>query len=142
MPVEFKVLERGQESVLARVAPEVFNNPIDPTLVKRFLADPRHHIAVAIEKGVVIGFASGLDYIHPDKPREFWINEVGVSPAHRRKGVGSGVLRALLDHAWEIGCDTAWVLTDRYDEPARALYSSSGGRRAEGDPLAYEFKLR
>ena len=58
-----------------------------------------------------MGFASGVDYIHPDKPREFWINEVGVAPSHRDRGLGKAVLRTLLDHARALGCREAWVLT-------------------------------
>lgn len=58
-------------------------NPIDPTWSAEFLRDPRHHIAVAIEDGVVVGIASGVHYLHPDKPPELFVNEVGVAPAFR-----------------------------------------------------------
>ena len=81
MTIEIRVLRQGDEAVLANVAPEVFDNPIDPQMTAEFLADPRHHIAVAIDGGVVVGFASGVHYVHPDKRPELWINEVGVAPA-------------------------------------------------------------
>jgi GNAT superfamily N-acetyltransferase len=55
-----------------------------------------HHIAVANDDGLVIGFASGVHYIHPDKPPRLWINEVAVAPAHRRHGLGKAVLQALI----------------------------------------------
>jgi hypothetical protein len=80
MTVEIKVLRSGDESVLANVAAEVFDNPIDADLTAEFLGDPRHHLAVAIDDGLVIGFASAIHYVHPDKPPQMWINEVAIAP--------------------------------------------------------------
>jgi hypothetical protein len=67
MAIEIKVLQHGDDGILMNVAPEVFDNAIDPALTREFLEDPRHHIAVAIDAGLVIGFASGVHYVHPDK---------------------------------------------------------------------------
>lgn len=115
------------------MAPEVFDNPIDPALAREFLNDGRHHIAVAIEDGVVVGFASGVHYVHPDKPAELFINEVGVAPTHWRRGLGRDALAALLAHGRTLGCVSAWVLTDRDNTAAKALYARLGGvEGAEG----------
>ena len=127
MAIEIKVLRRGDESILMNVAAEVFDNPINAELTREFLQDPRHHIAVAIDDGLVVGFASAVHYIHPDKPPELWINEVGLAPAHRRRGLGKAVLRALFDVGRALNCTRAWVLTDRSNVAAAALYSSVGG---------------
>jgi aminoglycoside 6'-N-acetyltransferase I len=139
MAFEVRVLKAGEAHVLSRVADEVFDNAIDQTLTEEFLADPRHHIAVAIENGVVVGFASGVDYVHPDKPRELFINEVGVSPQHRRRGVGTAVLQALLDVGRARGCKQAWVLTSPDNEAAVALYGAAGGGVMDGEILGFEF---
>jgi GNAT superfamily N-acetyltransferase len=90
MAIEIKVLHRGDDNILMNVAAEVFDKPIDRELTREFLEDPRHHIAVAIDDGLVVGFASGVHYIHPDKPPELWINEVAVAPTHRRRGLLNG----------------------------------------------------
>ena len=81
-------MRRGDEALLARVAPGVFDEPIDSRRSARFLEDPRHHIAVAVDDGLIVGFATALHYINPDKPPELWINEVGVAASHRRRGCG------------------------------------------------------
>jgi ribosomal protein S18 acetylase RimI-like enzyme len=128
-----RLLGPGDEGVLASVADEVFDDPVDPALAREFVSDPRHHIAVAVEAGVVIGFASGVHYLHPDKPAQLWINEVGVSPAHQGRGVGKAVLQTLLAAARDKGCGVAWVLTDQSNTAARALYASVGGE-AGADP--------
>jgi ribosomal protein S18 acetylase RimI-like enzyme len=147
MAIEIKVLRRGDDSILTNVAAEVFDKPIDPEFTKEFLEDPRHHIAVAIDDGLVVGFASGVHYVHPDKPPELWINEVAVAPTHRRRGLGDAVLRALFEVGHAHHCAVAWVLTDRNNAAAMALYSSAGGTEGADDTgpseatLGYSFKL-
>jgi aminoglycoside 6'-N-acetyltransferase I len=110
----------------------VFDNPIDPELTAEFLADHRHHIAVAVEDGVVVGFASALHYVHPDKRPELWINEVALAPKHRRRGLGKAVVEALFEVGRGLDCTEAWVLTDRGNPGAMAFYSSLGGTEGVG----------
>jgi ribosomal protein S18 acetylase RimI-like enzyme len=131
MVLEIRMLGPGDEAALAHVADDVFDNAVNPALAREFLADPRHHIAVAAEDGLVVGFASGVHYVHPDKPAELWVNEVAVAPSHQRRGLGHASMAALLAHGRSLGCVTAWVLTDRDNEAAMALYTGLGG--AEGD---------
>jgi ribosomal protein S18 acetylase RimI-like enzyme len=133
MTIEIKVLQRGDESTLMNVAPGVFDNPIDAELTREFLEDPRHHIAVAIDNGLVVGFASGVHYVHPDKRPELWINEVALAPTHRRRGLGTAVLKALLEVGRAHRCSMAWVLTYRNNGAAMALYSSVGGNEGADD---------
>lgn len=146
MTIEIRVLRQGDEAVLANVAPEVFDNPIDPQMTAEFLADPRHHIAVAIDGGQVVGFASGVHYVHPDKRPELWVNEVGVAPTHHRRGLAKAVMTALLEVGRQHHCGEAWVLTDFGNTAARALYASLGGTEgADEGPadqtLGYTFDL-
>jgi ribosomal protein S18 acetylase RimI-like enzyme len=147
MAIKIKVLHRGDDRILMSVAAEVFDKPIDPELTREFLEDPRHHIAVAIDDGLVVGFASGFHYIHPDKEPELWINEVAVAPTHRRRGLGQALLRALFEVGRNQRCVTAWVLTGRNNVAALALYSSVGGTQGADDTatgagtLGYSFKL-
>lgn len=125
--------------LLLHPADGVFDNPVDEAYAREFLADPRHHIVVALSEGIVIGFASAVHYIHPDKPPELWINEVGVADAHQGKGVGKAIMNELLRLGEQLGCVNAWVLTDRNNEAANRLYKSVGGNIAEGDTVMYEF---
>lgn len=143
MTMDVRILRQGDEAVLERVAPDVFDDPVHAGAVREFLADPRHHLAVALDDdGVVIGFASGVHYVHPDDPRpELWINEVGVSPEAQGRGVGRAVLGALLEAGRALGCSEAWVLTSRGNAPAMRLYASLGGREAPEDAVMFTFPL-
>src|SRR3954469_5745113 len=108
MGVTIRLLGPGDAPVLDRVAPDVFDNEIDPRRTAEFLADARHHLAVAIEGDRVVGMASGVHYIHPDKPPELWVNEVGVAPPYQAQGIGRRLLQALFDRGRELGCRQAW----------------------------------
>lgn len=141
MTIAVRMLRADEDEVLSRVAADVFDFAIDPAATRAFLADRHHHIAVAIDDGVVVGFASGVDYLHPDKPPQLWVNEVGVSPSHQRQGIGRRVLRCLLDHGRQLGCTEAWVGTEPDNTAARALYARVGGSDPPETFVLYAFDL-
>jgi ribosomal protein S18 acetylase RimI-like enzyme len=122
-----RVLGLDEAMVLDRVAPDVFDNEVDARWTAEFFADPRHHLAVAIDGDTVVGMASAVHYVHPDKPPELWVNEVGVAPTHQGRGIGRQLMQALFARGRELGCREAWVLTEHDNAAARRLYASIGG---------------
>lgn len=120
---------------------DVFDHDVGPAWAAEFLADPRHHIAAAIVDGRIVGFASGVHYVHPDKAPELWVNEVGVAESQRGRGLAKQLLRELFQTGQRLGCRQAWVLTDRSNGIAMRLYESAGGTAAPGDTVMFEFNL-
>lgn len=98
-------------------------------------------MAVALEDERIVGFASAVHYLHPDKRPELWINEVGVAPTHRRQGLARRLLRALFRRGRELGCFQAWVLTERENAPAQALYVSTGVPADTLEPMLFTIRL-
>ena len=141
MTLDIRHLGPDDEGVLRQVAAGVFDHDVDPALAAEFLNDPRHHLVVAIEDGSVVGFASGVHYVHPDKPAELWINEVGVAPSHQRRGLGKQLLRAIFARGQELGCREAWVLTSPANGPAVRLYEAVGGVDMADPPVMFTFRL-
>jgi ribosomal protein S18 acetylase RimI-like enzyme len=139
--LEIRVLQPGDEYVFEHVAPDVFDDPIDLQWTREFLNNQHHHLVVALDENFVVGFASGMTYLHPDKPLELWINEVGVAPTHHRQGIGRRLVQSLLEFGRSMGCQQAWVLTERSNAPARGLYESAGGEASTEDTILYEFEL-
>ena len=131
MPATVRVLNSTEAHVLSNVAPDVFDGPVHPDYTAEFFADPRHHLAVALDGEMVVGMASGIRYVHPDKAPELFIDEVGVSPEYQGRGLGRQMLDALIAHARGLGCVAAWVLTEDENSVARKLYASVGGMEAE-----------
>jgi len=141
--IEVRLLGQDDVHLLENVPDGVFDDPIDPARAREFLADPRHHLAVALDGGTVVGFVSAVDYLHPDKERpELWINEVSVAASHRRQGIARRLLEDVLAAARRLGCSEAWVLTERSNHAAIKLYSAAGGTEAPEDQVMFTFPLR
>lgn len=142
-PIEIRYLRKGEESVLGNVAGDVFDDPIRMDVAREFLADGRHHLVVAMDGDLVVGFASAVHYLHPDKESpELWVNEVGVAESHQGQGIAKRILAALFEMAGnELGCKQAWVLTERGNTAARRLYGAAGGSESGREEVMYSFDL-
>ena len=136
-----RLLGPGDASVLDNVAPSVFDNAIDPRWTAEFLSDPRHHLAVAIDEGRVVGMASGVHYVHPDKAPQLFINEIAVAPPYQGQGIGRRLMERILDRGRELGCRLAWLGTEPSNTAARRCYAAAGGVEAPYDNVNYEFDL-
>lgn len=132
MTVRVRLLGEGEAEVLRNIAPGVFDHDLRPDSLAAFFSDARHHLAVALDGETVVGMAAAFHYVHPDKPPELFINEVGVADAYQGQGLGRRMLDTLLAHARTLGCVAAWVLTEEDNHAARRLYASAGGEEQPG----------
>ncbi len=139
--VTTRILGPNDAPVLDRVADNVFDYPVSPERTVQFLNEPRNLLAVAIVDTTVIGMASAFVYLHPDKPPQLFVNEVGVTAAFRRKGVAKRLVRLLLDQGRQAGCKEAWVATEEDNVAARALYSALNGVEDSNRAVVYTYTL-
>jgi GNAT superfamily N-acetyltransferase len=141
MTIDVRLLGSDDAHVLDTVAPDVFDDQIHPRWCTEFFADPRHHLVVALDGDLVVGMASGVHYVHPDKAPELWINEVAVAPTHHGQGIGRRLVSTLVQHGATLGCGEAWVLTSPDNEAARRMYVAAG---AVADELSvmYTYRMR
>ncbi|MFN7164252.1 MAG: GNAT family N-acetyltransferase [Hyphomonas sp.] len=137
------LVELADETVglLSNIGDDVFDHPVRADYLKAFIDDPRHVMILAVEGGVVVGMASGVEYFHPDKPPQMWINEVGVAPSHRRRGIGRDLTHALVKAAAARGCIFAWLGTDQSNNAAQACFASVEGVEPPQPFLLYEWDL-
>lgn len=140
--IEIRLLGSSNFHYLENIAENVFDDPIVEASAREFLNDPRHRLVVALDDDLVVGFVSAVIYLHPDKPAsELWINEIGVAPAYQRQGIGKRLMQAVLEEAKRSGCTEAWVLTERGNTAAMAMYRSAGGSESSPDPTMFTFPL-
>lgn len=141
MDVSFHRVSSANASLLDRVDDDVFDHAVQPALLQQFLANSSNLLVVAVVDDVVIGMASGIAYVHPDKPMQLFVNEVGVAAQFQRQGVGKRLMAAILEQGRSMGCREAWVATEVDNAPARALYVSAGGREETQTAVVYVYPL-
>ena len=131
MTIAYRLLGPGDESVLDRVAEEVFDEPIRPDRLIAYLADPATLLLVALDGDLVVGQCAAVIHRHPDKPTELYVDELGVSPAWQRRGIGAELMRRILDEGRARGCEEAWLGTEPDNDAANALYARLAGSPVE-----------
>jgi ribosomal protein S18 acetylase RimI-like enzyme len=139
--VSIHLVGESNRSLLDRVDDDVFDHRVQPPLLRAFLDNPANLLVVAVAERRVVGMASGIAYVHPDKPLSLFINEVGVAGRFQRQGIGRQLLAALIEQGRQLGCAEAWVATEVGNTAARALYASLGGVADEDQAVVYVYAL-
>lgn len=122
--------------------PGVFDYKVKDHLLRRFLSSDHNVLVGAIKDDALIGFASGVIYVHPDKDPELWINEVGVASPYQRQGIATQILRVARRIAVHEGCRACWLLTEPDNTAANALYQSLEGWQGPEPTMMYSFDLK
>ena len=142
MTIAIRVLGPNEAHVLDHVAADVFDYPVNPQWRDEFFGDPRHHLVVALDGDLVVGMASGVHYLHPDKRPDLWINEVAMAATHHNQGIGRQLVTTLIAHGASLGCHEAWVLTSPTNEPAKHMYRAAGAIPDEELSVMFTYRLR
>ncbi|WP_366558879.1 GNAT family N-acetyltransferase [uncultured Methylibium sp.] len=101
----------------------------DDAYLGRLLASPGFVAIAALAGTNVAGGLAG--YVLPkfEQARsEFYIYDLTVAEAHRRRGVATALIERLKRHAAEHGVDVGFVQADPGDDAAIALYTKLGVR--------------
>ncbi len=126
------------------VAPEVFDEPVRADRLRAYLSDPSTRMLLAIETqadgtDLVVGQCAAVLHLHPDKPTELYVDELGTASTHRRRGIGRRLMNEMLAWGREEGLEEGWLGTELDNLPARGLYDEMFD---EGEPIVmYEFDL-
>jgi ribosomal protein S18 acetylase RimI-like enzyme len=139
--IEVRLLDELDIEVFDGIDPDVFDNPVQRGLAERYLRTPGNLLAVATQSGIVVGMASAIAFVHPDKPLQLFINEVGVADRMQGQGIGKRLMHALLEQGRTMGCTEAWVATEEDNSAARALYKSVSGKEDPTHAVVYTWSL-
>jgi ribosomal protein S18 acetylase RimI-like enzyme len=120
------------DEALVLASSHLFDGPARADATRRFLAEPTHHMLVALDgDGRAVGFVSGVELTHPDKGTDMFLNELDVEETHQRQGIGRSLTEALAQLARERGCGVMWVGTENDNDAALATYRSAGASEEE-----------
>jgi len=116
-------LEPGDHAEVEGAA-HLFDGPAREDATRLFLEDPTHHLLLAYDEGVPVGFVSGVELTHPDKGTEMLLYELAVDEPFRRKGIARALVERLATVARERGCYGMFVLAERSNDVALATYAA------------------
>jgi ribosomal protein S18 acetylase RimI-like enzyme len=122
-------------------AESLFDKSIDHESAERFITSDGHHLLLAYEGRKPVGMVTGVELTHPDKGTEMFLYELGVDDAHRGRGIGTRLVRELAELARQRRCNGMWVLTEKDNRAAQAVYEHAGGRR-EDDETMYSWEFQ
>jgi ribosomal protein S18 acetylase RimI-like enzyme len=120
--IDYCRIRHENANLLARVAVDVFDEPIVPERLASYLENPANLLILAVSDGVVIGQVAAVLHHHPDKSTELYIDEVGVTPAYQRQGVATKLMEEIIIWGKSLGCEEVWLGTEIDNTAARALY--------------------
>ncbi len=122
------LLSLYQELADSRITAAPADRPSSEPLLAEILADPRRELAVAIVDGQLVGTADLLlvpNLTHRGKPWAI-VENVIVTTAARRTGVGRGLMKHMIGVARAAGCYKLQLLSGGRRAEAHALYRSLG----------------
>lgn len=140
MDIMVRRLGTGDEEV-ARAVARVFKEAIiEIAHAGVFLANPANYLAVVQIDGAIAGFllAHRLDRLDQTAGQLF-IYDIDVAPDQRRRGVGSALMRYVRDVVEREGLMEAFLLTNRANEPAMALFRRTGGTAEDDDGVVFVY---
>jgi ribosomal protein S18 acetylase RimI-like enzyme len=114
----------------------------DPAHAARFLRDPDNLLLVATVGERICGVLYGYRLQRLDqREAEVLLYAIDVGEGDRRRGVGRRLVEATKRWAAEIGADEVWVITDRANTAAVALYRSAGGVEEAPEAVTFVFPI-
>jgi len=138
--IEIRMATMADLPALIDVGDALFDYAVKPDRAAEFINDNRHHLIIALDGDKIVGMASGLHYVHPDKDPSLFINEVSVLDDYHNRGIGRAVVAAMKNHGATLGCtEEIWVATEISNTPARRCYMAAGGVEDEEQAVVFNF---
>lgn len=112
--------------LLSDIAEDVFDDHIGRAQLKAYLAQPGHALYVVRLDGRVVGQVRGVLHHQPDRPVELYVDNLGVTPSCRRRGIARRLMQALVAWGRAQGSETVWLASEPENEDAWAFYNALG----------------
>jgi len=108
---------------------------------ERFIENHDNALFVAFWEEKASGFLTAHRLQRFDKRKaKILIYEIGVHPNYRRRGIGKALIEEVKKWAKEVEADNVWVLTEKNNEAAMAMYKSAGGIEEAPGTIMWTYK--
>ena len=110
--------------------------------LKTFLGNPANYLLLAEAGGEVGGFLTAYRLERADREAsQMFVYEVGVAEAWRDQGLATALVDEVMALARAEGMFEAFVLTSHGNEPARRLYTRTGGRVEDDSAMLFVYSF-
>jgi ribosomal protein S18 acetylase RimI-like enzyme len=110
--------------------------------IAAFLEEESRYLLLAVEGDEVVGSLNGYALTHPHRVEpQFLLYEIDVREGWRRRGVGKGLIDAFLGEARRLDAFAVWVVTDRGNDAAMALYRKCGFTTSDLNDVVFSREL-
>ena len=106
---------------LCKIENDSFSTPWTRDSFLLGMNNPTNHTVILKENGNVLGFA-----VYSVLFEDAELYDIAVAPAHRKRGIGEALLKAVLKDTAERGADTIRLEVRQSNLPARKLYEKYG----------------
>ena len=107
-----------------------------------FLTDSNCYLLLALEDDRVVGSLNGYRLRLPCIRRPaFLIYEIDVRAESQNRGVGKSLVRAFINEAKKANAEEVWVLSNKSNVAAMAMYRACGFKRKNRDDVMLELPL-
>ena len=138
--MDIRILQPGDEALLIEAVELADEGPLTPARASAHLADPALVSIVAVVDGQAVGFVYG-HILRRFEATSFFIYAVDTAPSHQRRGIAKAMIAVLEAEGRTGRWDEMFVLTNRGNAAALALYASAGGiSPAPDDVVMFDFE--
>lgn len=110
--------------------------------VNQFLTGENNYLLIYRYKDNIAGFAYGYELQRFDgRNNMMYMHQVEVLPEFRQLGIGKKLMEGFMEICKENGCGRLFLITNKSNESAVALYNSVGGETPHEDDIVYSFPV-
>ena len=137
--MEFKVFEKKDIKLMKNFVDDE-KSMYDKTLLKDFLKEKNAYAFIAKDGEMIAGFAYGYVFLRPDGKRDFYLHAIDVMESYQGKGVGTGLMRFIVNHSKSTRCRKLFLITNKGNVSACRCYEKAGGVNPADDDVVYVYK--
>lgn len=134
MVLEIRRLGKRDASMAGEIISDIKNAAPDDTHTERFLANPMNIFLAALVDGCPARYAMAYELERADaQPNMVFFYEIEVAEPYQKQGIGRALVDTLKSYCKSRNAGKMFVLSDRRNTAARALYAATGGREEYDD---------
>lgn len=115
--------------------------PYDEVSLKQIVNNPDYILLIAYDDEKPIGIAIAAKQLKPDGKHWLYVDEIGVRPDYRRRGIARKLMEKLFEIAKSWQLDELWLGTEPDNAAANHLYRSLNPSETESF-IGYTYKIK